>query len=532
LRRELRVTTPGRERVLHERAASWFATHGHAERATGHLLDAERYDDALELLAIDFHSYLSAGRHETLRAWLARLPDEFVTGALDRQFFVAVALARAGEVERAKALIEQAHNRLSDDDRAAYGVHLDTGLASLAGIIGDPYQAIEIGTRAWSNRHQDDPVALPRLARQAAAEFSGYLPVALARSHALLGDRDEVHRWAAVLHREGPLVPGDLVGVLGAQALVEAHGGRWRAATELANEALILAAEQGRGARRPTIGARVALTAVHRERDELDRAVEVLVPHIDTALREGHVAITTLGEVELARVECARGAGDAAIARLLHVRQDRAARGTPRFLTTVLTRAECRVRLFLGDLDRADDLLRQLDPDPERTLLDGRCALLADRPESVAPLLAELAGPGHPNRRHRFEAAALIARASVDLGDASAARRALSGVADLARLEGTVRTFRDEGFDLEDLLGSGGTGRAVSLGQARLVDPLSDRELSVLRLLPSRLSNREIGDELFVSLNTVKSHLKTVYRKLDVESRDAAVRRARQLGIL
>ncbi|MGH9258921.1 MAG: response regulator transcription factor, partial [Acidimicrobiales bacterium] len=69
-------------------------------------------------------------------------------------------------------------------------------------------------------------------------------------------------------------------------------------------------------------------------------------------------------------------------------------------------------------------------------------------------------------------------------------------------------------------------------GNVGLVETLSDRELSVLRYLPSRLSNREIGAELFVSLNTVKSHLKTIYRKLDVERRDEAVRRARQLGLI
>ena len=69
-------------------------------------------------------------------------------------------------------------------------------------------------------------------------------------------------------------------------------------------------------------------------------------------------------------------------------------------------------------------------------------------------------------------------------------------------------------------------------GHVGVVEPLSERELSVLRYLPSRLSNREIGDELYVSLNTVKSHLKTIYRKLDVERRDEAVRRARQLGLI
>jgi LuxR family transcriptional regulator, maltose regulon positive regulatory protein len=65
-----------------------------------------------------------------------------------------------------------------------------------------------------------------------------------------------------------------------------------------------------------------------------------------------------------------------------------------------------------------------------------------------------------------------------------------------------------------------------------VIEPLSEREMSVLRYLPSRLSNREIGDELYVSLNTVKSHLKTIYRKLEVERRDDAVRRARQMGLI
>jgi LuxR family maltose regulon positive regulatory protein len=102
-----------------------------------------------------------------------------------------------------------------------------------------------------------------------------------------------------------------------------------------------------------------------------------------------------------------------------------------------------------------------------------------------------------------------------------------------------VRTFRDEGFEILDLVGglsaaarSGAAAGSAAGGTVGLVEPLSERELSVLRYLPSRLSNREIGDELYVSLNTVKSHLKTIYRKLDVERRDEAVRRARQLGLI
>jgi LuxR family maltose regulon positive regulatory protein len=63
-------------------------------------------------------------------------------------------------------------------------------------------------------------------------------------------------------------------------------------------------------------------------------------------------------------------------------------------------------------------------------------------------------------------------------------------------------------------------------------DALSDSELAVLRLLPSQLSNREIGEQLYVSVNTVKTHLRNVYAKLRVASREQAVGRARELGLL
>jgi LuxR family maltose regulon positive regulatory protein len=65
-----------------------------------------------------------------------------------------------------------------------------------------------------------------------------------------------------------------------------------------------------------------------------------------------------------------------------------------------------------------------------------------------------------------------------------------------------------------------------------LAAPLTERELKILRYLPTMLSNAEIGAETFVSLNTVKTHLRSIYRKLDVSSRADAVQRARELGLL
>ena len=68
--------------------------------------------------------------------------------------------------------------------------------------------------------------------------------------------------------------------------------------------------------------------------------------------------------------------------------------------------------------------------------------------------------------------------------------------------------------------------------RGRLIDPLTERELAVLIYLPTRLSNAEIAAEMYVSVNTLKTHLRNVYRKLDVADRDAAVARAGGLGLL
>jgi LuxR family transcriptional regulator, maltose regulon positive regulatory protein len=540
LRRELRVTRPELEGRGHERAAAWFRDHGEPGLAIDHLLEAGHHEEAFDLVTRHLHDYLTAGRHETVRGWLSRLPPDFVDRSPGHLLTVAFAYARSGQIALGRQIVDRARAAASPAEREALALHLDVTTASFAAILGDPDTSIALGREVWERRDEVDFTGMEPDLATATRELWDYLPVGLARAHALLDDRSGVRRWASVLRRQGPSLPGDLVGTLGAEAWAEARNGRLRAGAELAEQALVLGTEQGRGSRRAMIGARAALALVHRERDELDRSVEVLAPHLDSALREGHVAITTMGEIELARVECAQGRCNDAIDRLLRVRRDRAARGTPRFLAAVLDLAECRVRLQVGDVDRAQDLFDDIEPGPERALLEARLALAGGSPATVEPLLAPAQESG--NRRHQFEAVALAARAAAQDGDLAAARRALGGVAVVAKREGMLRTFLDEGFDIRDLVTTpAAPGLAVAAASVRgrqpqagvtLIEPLSERELSVLRYLPSRLSNREIGDELYVSLNTVKSHLKTIYRKLDVDRRDDAVRRARQLGLL
>lgn len=149
---------------------------------------------------------------------------------------------------------------------------------------------------------------------------------------------------------------------------------------------------------------------------------------------------------------------------------------------------------------------------------------------------------------------ALTLQAQVKEAQALAAlERALA----LGEPEGYVRTFIDEGPQMGKLLHravvqgitvdyagkllaalekeapKAATPLAVP-GRARppLLDPLSPREIEVLRLLTTHLSHAEMAEELVVSVNTVRSHVKNVYGKLDVHSRMEAVERARELGLL
>jgi LuxR family maltose regulon positive regulatory protein len=69
-------------------------------------------------------------------------------------------------------------------------------------------------------------------------------------------------------------------------------------------------------------------------------------------------------------------------------------------------------------------------------------------------------------------------------------------------------------------------------GHQPLVEPLTNRELDILELLAQRMSNKEISEKLYISVETVKSHLKNTYQKLNVSKRRQAIEKARKIGIL
>jgi LuxR family maltose regulon positive regulatory protein len=152
----------------------------------------------------------------------------------------------------------------------------------------------------------------------------------------------------------------------------------------------------------------------------------------------------------------------------------------------------------------------------------GALSPLGDVERELATALVERAeGAVGAARSRVVDLLAATARDGLVGPFASAGRAAIALVADAAR----ARPSRHADVVLAAI-------RRAAGRSPELVDPLSDRELEVLRLLPSRMSNAEIGRALFVSANTVKTHLKHIYLKLGTADRDDTVHRARELRLL
>ena len=131
-------------------------------------------------------------------------------------------------------------------------------------------------------------------------------------------------------------------------------------------------------------------------------------------------------------------------------------------------------------------------------------------------------------------------------GDPEESRRQLGQAMDVASVHGLVEVFVKAGPEVIHLVGDGNAPVTPFLGavMARagetiapapggdLADPLTDRELEIVSYLPSRLTNTELAGQCYVSVNTIKTHMAHIYRKLEVANRNEAIIRARELGLL
>jgi LuxR family maltose regulon positive regulatory protein len=552
---------PGAPAALHRRAGAWFAGAGLLPEAIGHALAGDAPEDAatwVEALVPSMFATMST--HQTLAGWLAALPDPVVRARPMLCLAHAWLLIHRVELEPAAAWIEASEHALPQDGaRPARGAVAATR-AYMATVVphAAPDAALALAEQALADLASDDSAfrGVAGISRGQAALASGRLDLA-ERSFA------EV----ATAARGAGLVQAGLTAAT-QQVTVQRLRGVHRQALSAGRATLAWAGEHSVPS---TVGRlRTVLADLLLDENDLAAAEPLAVDGLAAISEFGNAPpLVLLASLPLVRLRLAQGdaaGADAVLAGLRPLVQH----GPFAMVILLLEAAEARVGLARGDGAAAAawagsvawsapveppelaDVFRfgvagveAAAITPARMLLaegsaTGDAALLqrAERALDAAWRLAEGCGVGWLRLRVLILRALLAAAG----GDRVAARHRLAAAVAQAGPEGVSRPFLDEGEPMAALLADlrrtarvpaflmrGFPGRAVDPG---LVEPLTDREADVLRLLASGRSNAEMAAELFVEPSTVKTHLIHLYGKLGVHSRTQALARARTLGLL
>ncbi len=538
LRAELRARDRAREQALQLRAAEWFESTGDSRRASRHFLAARQADRALALLeervVTDFlrDPALPAPLDLSMvdPALLAEAPERLLALAAD--LLLSGDTARGGEY---LDLLERAQPPIKPDSRLA------ARLAALRSVrlaeTGQPDEAVDAALAARAIQERT----------LLSDEWVAALPMVLLRAYTWLEDYEAVEREAAAALAAPELTePVKLVQVRGAQALAWFESGHLAQAADAARTAEAEARRLGFDQHFFAADHLRALTGLALERRNIDTAEQLAERALSISERK-HPCFEFLALLNRARVWAARGQVRDALATIETARPVLARTGS-----VLLARAdelEALLRLSLGDVRSPAELASGL-PAARRALLLARVALASGDHHAARERLQALS-PGDLTPRRTLERQILLAAAAIGRGDPTTAG-VVAGVLDAARREGFLDTvvttapqvttylaghsaqLRPDLFT-EQLITAALEVRAAQSGASRpgraLIEPMTAAELRILQLLPTS-SYLQMAATLYISRNTVKTHLRSVYHKLGVASRSEAIQRAVDLRLL
>lgn len=556
LRAELAHRSPRLRARLHRKAARWLADHGALRSAVALAATAGSWREAsgyvVEGLAVG--EVLLDHGPGSLAGMLRAVPGELADPAA---CVVRATLALSDrDPDRCAEELKRGRDGLalapSGDDRAA-AVSADLLDAVRAEMLADP-EAVMLAERAEAGLVTQDPARLaehPEL-RAVLLATKGR---ALMHAGALADAREALEAGLGVAVAPGctPLVQS----CLGRLAMIAAFDGRLRQARELATRSLALAEHAGTAVPDRCPSASVALAWTDIERYDVPSAREQLrAARRARTLAEDRVAAVMAALVQ-SRLLRAGGDPESAITVLEDVAAD-AVSGAG-WLADRVEVETAALHLGRGDVDAAERVLDRLaNPDGALGELARGQLALAHGDGAVAGARAAhvLGRDSRPPLQIAVGAHLLAAGCQLAEGDRDRARTALVRALRLAAPEALRRPFREAPADLREpldsdaelaahrrWLGSSAPRRRVGTGQRtraarldappdELIDPLTAKETEVLGHLSDLLSTEEIADTMFVSVNTVRTHVRGILRKLGVSRRTDAVRRARALHLI
>ncbi len=559
---------------LHRRASAWYAEHGEPDAAIQHALTAEDYVLAATLIETALPALARDRRERTLRGWLETLPVELFKERPVLSLGFVGAMLSTGETEAVEPRLRDAERWVDDTGRARLGpdhpVVVDTdeyrrlpGSVAIyrsgqALALGDVAATVEHARRALDLLDEDD-----HYRRGAAAALQG---LALWGSGDLEGAFDGYAQSVSSFRRSGHVA--DVLGCTVTLADICLTQGRLSDALASYERALQLAREQPAPVLRGIPDIHVGISTILCERNELDAAAEQLRLGAELGESSGLPKYRYRWRVAMAQLLQARGDLDGAGRQLAEADRFYVADMGPNVRPVPALRA--RVWLEQGRFDEVFAWVHDLNLSAKDELSYRRefehvtlaRALVAQHqiqrsPEPLQDAIAFLgrlleAAEAGGRRGTEIDILVQLALAHQLAGERSAALTSLDHALTLAASEGYVRVFVNEGPPMAALLqaavarglapavvrqllavsGRNYTAGVRDASHSGLPERLSDREREVLRLLGTDMSGPEIARQLVVSLNTVRTHTKSIYTKLGVNNRRSAVLRAADLDLL
>jgi LuxR family maltose regulon positive regulatory protein len=570
LRNRLKRESPERIKELHLRAASWYERSGWTSEAVEHALAAGDVEWAARLVERNAQALFQRSEGATVNRWVTSLPSRLVRSRPQLSLARAILALLGGRVDEVEPLLSDAERALATVEEAPVD-EAARGLANVPGTV-----AMLRGWLALQRGDVEPAIQFARLAIAHADEEDRYLrfftswTLAVAKQmQGRVGEAEDAlaelaaDPWASGRH---PYFAVRTYYTLGQVQLTQ---GRLSAALQTCRQALELATEAGRPALPAAGVAHVGMAEVLCECNELDAALGQAMRGVALCRQLGYDEWLGTGLASLARIRQARGDQAGALEAI-----GEAERLVPSTVVDIiLPVAVQRARLLLAQ-GKVEDAARwcaerglSVEDEPsylrEREhLVLARVLLAQEKPDQALHLLERQLEKAQEQRRNgsEIEILALQAPALWEEGERERAASTLTRALALAEPEGYVRTFVDEGPKIATLLSEmlqAHQGRhqerpdrpsahyirkllaalelaasGVTWPSAELPEPLSERELEVLQLIEAGKSNRRIAKEMFVSLGTVKTHIKHIYRKIDAHSRTQALVRARELNLL
>ncbi len=546
LRFRLRAEDPEAEPLLLRQAAQWHLDHGGAGAAVECLLFAQEWEAALELIQARGSEVFERGEMATVIRWISAIPEEVRANRHDVSLLLGLlkgmeGQAVAAENEFRRVLVHPTSTRGQVACAQAFTASLAQWRSNVSLSIDAANEALEL-----LDGLGDEPLPVvmnlsDKESLRSMARASG------ARAHFLVGHFEEARRWLEVgLAGSGVAYSVWRVHGLGSLALLEAWCGHCGPAEAHAEEALDIARSVGMLNHPSTADAFLAVTLVALERGEPRRAALSLHEGSLRAEANHRSNLSWVAELELALLQAAEG--EVEVGRPVVSGRDRLGAPPPRIVDEHLRALQARSLRLRGAYHEAARVSAQAYPQSEILGFERAAAALAmGRPDQALKIMDVTpadTGAGHPAATVRallLQAWLLSLEGSPDGG-----RRRLSEAMELGEQHWLVEMFVQAGPAVVQLVseleGVTPDFREAILRRSRetkprlpaneLIDPLTDRELEILSYLPSRATNSEMAERCYVSVNTIKTHMAHIYRKLDVTNRNGAIRRAQEIGLL